>query len=239
MAVNYSQLISDVNDRLAGLANAFTATQLKGFINEGKDELWKALVGNTDDYFLQSTTTTAAQSNTFAALSTSVREYTLPADCLRPRFIEVLSPAGYESVQFLYRKIHHPDFADQRRASTASGSTGSSSSFSFLGDVYFYTITGKNTLMLARYPSVALVLKVWYVRALPDLDSGSNLDETVAPFRSDITNFAVKRAQSIKAGDGAGFALWQGEWVKGIIATVSAAGPRSETNILTAAEASE
>lgn len=234
MAVTYADIVGAVNSRLAGLANAFTADQIQSFVNEGKDELWKALANNSDDYFLQSTTTTASQSNTFAALNTTTREYTLPIDCLRPRFIEVLAPSGYEKVEFLWRKIHHPDFADQRRQATADGPTPSNS-FISIPQVYYYTIVGKNTFMLARYPEVAFNLKVWYVRSLPDLAQGSSLDETVAPFKNDIVNFAVKRCQTLK--DPASFALWLGEWRSSIVGTVQAAGPRSDSNAIFVAEA--
>lgn len=229
MAIQYSTLLSDVLARLAGQGNKYTPDQLKSFINEGKDEVWKALVATTDDYFLQATTTTAAQSNTFAALNLTTREYALPGDCLRPRFIEVLLPSGYERTKFLYRKINHPDFAEQRNQSTATGPSGSSSTFITSPQVYFYTIGGKNTLILARYPQVAFTLKVWYVRALADLTDGSNLDETVSPFKTDIINFAVKRA-TLVGKDLTGFAAWQESWRSGIIGTIEAAGPRSETN---------
>lgn len=235
MAVSYAQILADVQARMAGRANAFTPSQYQSAINEGLAELWKALVATTDDFFLQFTTTTAGQTNTFAALSTTVREYTLPGDCLRPRFIEVLAPAGYERVQFLYRKIHHPEFITQRNNSTAVGPSSSTAAIDEFTSVYYYTIAGKNTLVLARYPEQPFTLKVWYVRALPILVSGGTLDETVAPFANEITTFATKRLQSI-GGDPGAFAVWSEAWRGGIVGTVQAAGPRSETNAQYAAE---
>lgn len=226
MAVQYSELLSQVLARVSGKGNAFTTDQYRSFINEGKDELWKALVATTDDYFLQSTVTTPSNAvNLFAPLSLTVREYVLPGDCLKPRFIEVLGPAGYEMTQFIYRKIHHPDFQDQRNLSTQNGPQGASDAF-LTADAYYYTIVGKNTLMLARYPEVAFTLKVWYVRALPDMDVGSSIDETVVPFKSDIVNFAVKRCELVADADG--FAGWLESWKASIVETVQAAGPRSE-----------
>lgn len=230
MAIQYSTLLSDVLARLAGQGNKYTPDQLKSFINEGKDEVWKALVEASEDYFLQFTVTTPSQSNTFAALNVATREYALPGDCLRPRLIEVLTP-GYERTRFTYRKIHNPDFISQRNQSTAAGSSGSQSVFMTPPEEYFYTIGGKNTFILARYPEVAFTLKVWYVRALADLTDGSSLDETVAPFKADITNFAVKRATAV-GKDAAGFAVWSESWRSSIINTVQAAGPRSETNAI-------
>lgn len=235
MSTSYAQILSDVQVRLAGRANAFTPAQYTSAINEALAELWKALVGTTDDYFLQSTTTTASQTNTFAALSTTVREYTLPGDCLRPRFIEVTAPAGYERVQFLYRKINHPEFITQRNNSTAVGPSSSTTAIDEFSSVYYYTIGGKNTLVLARYPEVAFTLKIWYVRALPAFQAGGAVDETVAPFANEITTFAVKRLQSIGQDPGA-FAIWSEAWTNGIRNTVQAAGPRSETNFITAQE---
>jgi hypothetical protein len=196
MAVPYAQILSDVQSRLGGRANAFTPSQYNSAINEGVAEVWKALVATTDDFFLQSTTTTASLTNTFAALNTTTREYTLPGDCLRPRLIEVTAPSGYERMQFLYRKINHPEFIEQRNDATANGPGSTSAFTSAFLPAYFYTITGKNTLMLAKYPEVAFTLKVWYVRALPLLQSGGSIDETVAPFTNDITTFAVKRLAS-------------------------------------------
>jgi len=235
MSVSYAQILSDVQARMGGRANASTPSQYTSAINEGLAEVWKALVAVADDFFLQSTTTTASQTNTFAALNTTTREYTLPGDCLRPRFIEVLAPTGYERVQFLYRKIHHPEFVTQRNNSTAIGPSSSTSAIDEFTSVYFYSIVGKNTLILARYPEVAFTLKVWYVRALPMLQSGGTIDETVAPFTNDITTFAVKRLQSIN--DPTAFAMWVEAWRNGIIATVQAAGNRSETNANFSAEA--
>jgi len=234
MSVSYAQILSDVQARMGGRANASTPSQYTSAINEGLAEVWKALVATADDFFLQSTTTTASQTNTFAALNTTTREYTLPGDCLRPRFIEVLAPTGYERVQFLYRKIHHPEFITQRNNSTAIGPSSSTSAIDEFTSVYYFTITGKNTLVLARYPEVAFTLKIWYVRALPMLQSGGTIDETVAPFANDIVTFAVKRLQSIN--DPTAFAMWAEAWRNGIIATVQAAGPRSDTNPCYAAE---
>ncbi len=235
--IQYSDLLSSVTLRLAGRANAYTTDQLLSAINEGKDELWKALVQTTDDYFLQQTTTTAAQTNTFAPLSTILREYTLPLDCLRPRFIEVTAPAGFERVRFEYRKINHPDFIEQRNQATAQGPGGGSvNTFFTATQIYFYTISGKNQFMLARYPEQAFTLRVWYVRALADGGQNSVLDETVLPFKSDIINFAVKRLSAV-GKDAAAFALWSEAWRNGIIGTVQAAGPRSDTNPIYSAEA--
>lgn len=235
MAVGYAQILTDVQARLAGRANAFTPNQYASAINEGVAELWKALVCTEDDYFLQGSTTTASQTNTFAALNTTTREYTLPGDCLRPRFMEVLAPVGFERVQFLYRKIGHPEFVTQRNTSTALGPSSSTSAIDEFTSVYYYTIIGKNTLMLARYPEQAFTLKVWYVKALPLLQVGSSIDETVAPFTNEITTFAVKRLQSAN-GDPGEFALWVEAWKGGITETVQAAGPRSTTNPVFAAE---
>lgn len=235
MSVSYAQILSDVQARLGGRANAFTPSQYTSAINEGMAELWKALVATTDDYFLQSTTTTASQTNTFAALNTTTREYTLPGDCLRPRFIEVTAPTGYERVQFLYRKIGHPEFTTQRNASTAAGPSSSTTALDEFSSLYYYTVGGKNTLILAKYPEQAFTLKIWYVRALPLLAPGGTIDETVAPFTNEITTFATKRLQSI-GGDAGKFAVWMEAWKSGITGTVEAAGPRSETNPIYAAE---
>jgi hypothetical protein len=235
--IQYSDLMNAVLLRLAGRANAVTTDQLLSAINEGKDELWKALVTTTDDYFLQQTVTTPANGvNLFAALNTTTREYTLPLDCLRPRFIEVISPVGYERTKFFYRKINHSDFTEQRNQSTAAGPAGSTSSFITGTGIYFYTIGGKNTLILARFPEVAFTLRIWYVRALPDGAQGSTLDETVLPFRTDIINFAVKRL-SATGKDATAFALWSEAWRSSIINTIQVAGPRSETNLQTSMEA--
>lgn len=234
MAIQYSSLVTDVNSRLAGAANKYTPDQIKSFINEGKDELWKALVATSDDYFVVPTVLTpTTDAQYFAALTTTAREFTLPANCLRPRFIEVLNP-GYERVKFYYRKINHPDFTDQRNASTAAGQAGSTSTFITSAQVYFYTIVGKNTLSLARFPEIAFQLRVWYVRALADMADGSSLDETVQPYRSDIVNFAVRRAQLV--GKAPEFAEWLSEWRSGIIGTVQSAGARSDTNPVFAIE---
>lgn len=229
MATTYAQILTNVQSRLAGRANAFTPAQYNSAINEGIAELWKALVATSDDYFLQSTTTTPSQTNTFAQMSISTREYTLPADCLRPRFIEVTSPIGYERVQFLYRKISHPDFTTQRNEATAIGPSQGFPTITDFQSVYYYTIGGKNTLILARFPEVAFVAKIWYIRALPLLVEGGSIDETVAPLSNEITTFATKRLQSL-TDDAEGFAVWSEAWRAGIIGTVQAAGPRSDSN---------
>ena len=223
MAFTLQRYLTDVQTRLAGLANAFTQQQLISFINEGKDELWEAFITSADDYFVQSTTTTAGQTNTLATLSTTTREYTLPSDCLAPRFIECVTP-GFEYIRFVYRKITHPDFQEQRRSATQSGSDASSLTF----QTYYYTIVGKNTIMFAAFPETAFTIKVWYVRALPDLvNLGDALDEMVQPLARRITDYVVKQIQLIK--DPNAWVAWKEDWKDKIALTVEAASPRDET----------
>jgi hypothetical protein len=223
MPFTLGKFISETQTRLAGLANAFTNQQLISFINEGKDAFWTALVTSADDYFIQQTTGTTGQVNTFLPLSTTVREYTLPSDCLAPRFIEVTS-SGFEDVRFVYRKITHPDFQQQRRDATANGpATGSNFS------IYYYTIVGKETFMLAAYPEQALTLSIWYVRSLPDLvNLGDSIDETVLPFPRVICDYVVRKIELIK--DPATFAAWKDEWRTNLMLMIEGASPRDETN---------
>jgi hypothetical protein len=220
-AKSVQSLIGEMDTRLAGLANAFTNQQKLSFLNEGKDEFWSALVTLSDDYFMQATSTTALQSNTFAALATSTREYALPGDCLAPRFIECTT-AGYENTRFVYRKITHPDFQNQRRTAT---SVGSSSGSQF--NTYYYTIVGKGTLVLAAYPEVAFTLKIWYVRALPDFTLSDSINETVMPFSRKIVDYAIMKVQLVK--DPTAFIAWKDEWRSGIILMLEAASPKDST----------
>jgi hypothetical protein len=214
------QIIKSIQTRLSGAANAYTVDQLLDYVNEGKDEFWKILVASDGDYFLQSTTTTVAQSNTFIALNTTTREYTLPSDYLKARFIECLT-AGYEDVEFVYRNISHPDFQQQRRDATANGSGITRSK-------YFYSIAGKNTFMLAAYPETTFTLKIWYARAIPDLLIGGSFDETALPFPKSIVDYAVSKIQLSR--DPSQWGIWKDVWRQDVVTLVEAATPRSSTD---------
>jgi hypothetical protein len=223
------QLITSIQTRLGGSANALTSDQFLDFVNEAKDEFWSVLVTCANDYFVQNTTTTVSQSNTFAALNTTTREYTLPSDYLCARFIEVLSPSGYENTRFVFRDLSHPEFQAQRRDSTASGNSSGA-----LRDVYYYTIVGKNTFMLAAYPEVAFTLKIWYVRAIADLVLAGTFDETVLPFPKKIVDYAVSRIRFVK--DPGEWAAWKQAWKDDVVTLLEAATPRSSTDAQFAAE---
>lgn len=226
------QLITSIQTRLGGSANAITPDQLLDFVNEAKDEFWEVLASCESDYFGQNTTTTPGQTNTFLALTTTNRIYALPADCLHPRFIEVVAPNGYEFVRFVYRPISHPEFQEQRRVGTANGA-GAGTNNSPLA-IYYYTIWGKNNFLLAAFPEVAFTLTIWYIRAIADLVLSGNFDETVLPFPKKIVDYAVSRIRLIK--DVNEWVAWKEAWKEDVITLIEAATPRSSTDPIFASD---
>jgi len=221
MTVTGQSLHDDLIIRLGGYQNAFDANSLLSFINEGHAEVWAILKTLDDDYFVEdSQATTSTDDDYLAALTTATREYNLPANVRDIRLIEVTLPAGYEEIRFEYRKMSDPEFIAARKFAAAQGAgTGTQDG------VYFYTIVGKRTLMLAQYPEAAFTLKIWYVRSLDDIDFVTEVSEILHPYSKKIVTFALERALKTLQ-DEALSREWLDAWRSDVTTLVMAATPR-------------
>lgn len=226
-------IVDLVNAKLGGLANSIAPDQLLSFINEGKDELWGVLSQLKRNYFVVgSQSTNSAASYYFPSLSTSQREYALPSDLIDIVFIEVISPTGYEMIKFVRRPMFHPEFRDARTSSTAFQDQGGTIPFSGFTD-YIYDIVGKGTLILAQFPEVAFTLKIWYVRALPEITLSGVVDEIVFPFHKKIADFAAMKV--ILKDELESFAAWVEQWKQDLI-QVSESADRSSADPIYSAD---
>jgi hypothetical protein len=220
--VSGQNLIDDIRVRLGGLANVFTVDQLLSFSNDGVGEVWSVIRSLDLDYFAASSQdTTATDDDFFLDLTTSTREYELPKNCRELRAIEVLT-VGFEDKQFQFRRFDDPEFQEARRFSTAAGS-GSGSCLA----IYFYTVFGTR-MLLAQYPETTLKAKLWYIKALDDIDIDS-VPEILHPFNKKIVDFAVKKAilstQNLEMALG-----WKTEWMDSVKTLAMSVGSRSSTN---------
>lgn len=206
----------------AGYTNAIDPTILLQMLNEGKNEVWAILKGLRADYFMQSTTyalVNANATNYFAPMSTSIREYTLPADFQEIKFIEILD-YGYEDTEFIYRDMASAQWKDLRRANT-NESGQNLEQFQL-----HYDIIARGTLILAEYPPIAYQMPVlWYVRMLPDFDANDTLDQILYPFTSKIALYAAKLSM-LTVQDQPMWQVWRDEWREGIKTVAGSAGPR-------------
>ena len=188
--ISGQSLIDSLQTRLGAFASAFDAADMLEFINEAKDSVWSVLRTLDEDYFVASSqASTSTDDDYFAAFTTSSREVNLPNNCREVRFIEVTT-SGYEDLEFEFRRLSDPEFQVERKLATLAGSGSGTQQHA----KYLYTILGRRTLMLAQYLEAAVTAKIWYVKALDDLDVDSTLTEILHPFHKKIVTYALERA---------------------------------------------
>ena len=222
--VSGQSLHDDLIVRLGGYQNAFDSSSLLSFINEGHAEVWAILKTLDDEYFVEDTQTADSSADDYmAALTTSAREFNLPANVREVRLIEVTAPSGFEHVRFEYRKQSDPEFREARALATAQGA-GSGTPTA----IYYYTILGKRTLQLASYPEAAFTLKIWYVRSLDDIDFDDVVDEILHPYTKKIVTFALERALKTLQDETLS-REWLEAWRDDIRTLVMAATPRDSS----------
>lgn len=205
--------------RLGGYGNALDTQTLMSFINEAKDDIWAVLKDLYAEYFVTSTQSSdSSQTNYFGPMSVVSREYNLPSDLEELLFIEVLS-SGYEDTRFVRRAMSHPDFQNARREATADQTSTSVSA-------YLYDIIGKRTFELAQYPEFAFNITIWYVRLLPDLETGDTLDEIILPYSKKIADYAVQKAMLVLQDVGQ-FEEYRKQWKDEIVQIATSASPRN------------
>jgi hypothetical protein len=225
--VSAQSLVDDLRARIGGISNAFDMEELVSFVNEGMNEVWKELKGLKRNYFVKSTQATDGTADAyFAALTTTTREFTLPADLREIRSIVVTSPSGYEDVKFTRRSISSDEFIEAEKSATIQGSSSNAGI-----DEYIYDIINEKTLVLAQFPEAAFVLKIRFVFALPDLvlgDATSLLTAILHPWQYKILDFAAKRAVLSKHNESL-TEEWRREWRAAVLSIASGAADRDAT----------
>jgi hypothetical protein len=236
-AISGQELFDMASFRLAGYSNFPQPAMLMSFLNEAKDEVWSILKNLNADYYIQQTQfTDNTQTNYFGAMSTTVRQYTLPQDFREMHLFVVLDPA-YAQVKFIYKHLQDRDFreaymganaAENATSSTPGVNTGDNSATPMIE--YLYTIIGHDQLLLAQYPEYAFQFpQIFYVRNMPDFDIDTYLDETVLPFSKKIADYAVMRVL-LSAQDQEQFEEWRKVWKDDILMIASSAGPRNQAD---------
>src|ERR1017187_383360 len=218
-------LIDIANDLLAGYQNGVDSRALLTYLNLAKDEVWGVTKELHDEYFQvfsQSTNPTADYY--FAPLTTSVRNYTLPADLRSIEFIECTTP-GFQGTTFSYAKLNTPQFRQERQASNEANAPDPNNNVT----EYLYSIAGKNQFVLAAYPAAPMTLILWYTRALPDFEAQDTLDEILFPFSKKLAEFAAKRAMC-GVQDAGQFGIWKAEWRDSLINLVQSSGSRNDAD---------
>lgn len=224
-------LVDLTNLRLAGLSNGVSDQALISYINEAKDEIWAVLKEENDEYFMQaSQTSDTTQLNYFprdltgaalTTLATTSRSYLLPTDLREIKFIEVTTK-GYEQTVFIYKQITDSDFKSARRSASVDNTLTPSTE-------YFYSILGKNRFEMAQFPETQFALTLWYIRSLPDFETGDNVDDILLPYSKKIADYASKKAV-LGMQDPGQFALWTQEWKSDLLTVATSASPRNQAD---------
>lgn len=204
-----SDLIRMVQRRLGGYANAYDNDVILDVINEGKDKVWSILKSLSSNYFQASTQfSDVTSTNYFGPLTGTQREYKLPDDFRAIRFIEVVT-TGYEDVEFLMSNMTTPEWKAARRASNQLKNSNGVAKYYYdiaeadQGEKLTDPVTSPATapggfeMVLAQFPETPLQLVVWYLRALPDIEADTILDQIVSPYSKYIANFAVEKCMKI------------------------------------------
>ena len=234
-----SDLTKMVQSRLGGYANALDTDIILDVINEGKDEIWSILKSLNANYFQASTRyDDPTQDNYFGLIVPGEREYALPPDFRAIRFIECVT-SGYESVVFVRRSMTSSSWKDSRRSSNESSNANGVSTYVYdiaeqsTGTLLEDAETGRDTtskkasggfeIVLAQFPEASLQLVVWYLRALPDLEQDTVLDQIVRPYSKKIANFATEKCMKILQ-DLNMSAAWLQSWRQDIISVAQGGG---------------
>lgn len=221
--MNGQDLINETNARLAGYQNGVDPEALLSYLNEGKDEVWALLKELNEEYFVTSSQGTDATAvNYFPTMSTTSRQYTLPCDLREMKFIEVAT-AGFTEVIFEYRDITDEDFRNARRDATTLNQL-------LVGPcTVYYTIVGKDQMLLAQYLPAALDITLWYVRSLPDFEADQDVDDVLLPYVKKVANYAAKKAM-ISLQDPGQWSMWVAEWKQDCITLQSGAAERNASD---------
>lgn len=216
-------LVDLATDRLGGYGNLPSTSQLLGFLNEAKDEVWAILKSLNTEYFALATQASdPAQLNYFGPMVTNKRQYTLPADFREMNLFLVADPA-YAQTKFTFKKLQDRDFQDALKSANVDSSLTPTTE-------YFYTILGKDQLLLAQYPEVQFNLPViYYVRNLLDFETGDTLDEILLPYSKKIANYTVMKVL-LTAQDQDQFEEWRKSWKDDILLIATSGGPRNQAD---------
>ncbi len=210
-ALTGAQIVTLAKERLAGYQNAIDDITLLSYLNEGKDEVWAAIKSLNDNYFVTNSTLT---------LDPAVREYTLPSNLRELIAVEVTGPSEFEHVIFEHRDLAYSEFQDARRDANVDSTDHPL--------IYFYSIVGKDQFVLSHFPETAFILKLWYVKELPDFaNDATPLDEILFPYVRRIADYAVKKAM-LALQDQPQFEAWRKEWRDGLGLLAAAANRRVE-----------
>lgn len=220
--ISGQDLLDALRINLGGLSNAFTTDKQLYFLNLGVSEVWAVIRELELDYFASaSQATTPTGDDYFVDLTSAIREYDLPVNCREIRSIECTT-SGFAETSFEYRAFDDPDFQAERRAATAIGVTSG-------GGDYLYTVLG-NQIVFARFPETTLRVKIWYIRAIDDIDV-SGIPDILFPFNKKIVDYAAKRAvlssQNLEMT-----AAWKSEWRDSVRSLALTTGSRDTANAI-------
>lgn len=218
------ELVKIVKDKLAGYGNAASPQTILMHLNEAKDEVWAVIKSLNDQNFVVFTQDQDnGLQNYFPQLAIGTREYDLPSDLKEIKFLEVITPKDQADVKFSYRKMNHPEFTTARRSANMDSTTD-------IINEYVYTIAGTNPqqLIMGNYPAMAMSLRIWYVRGIPDFTLTSLVNDIVAPYDRKMTDFAVKRV--LLGADLKAFETWKSEWRDSLIMITESSAPRNQAD---------
>lgn len=213
-------LIDLATARLGGYANYPDTTTLMSFLNEGKDEVWAVLKNLNADYFTQiSQPTDSTQLNYFGPFSVSIRQYTLPTD-FRELTMFTVKDSAFAQTKFTYKKIQDRDFQEAYKAANVDSTLTPTVE-------YFYTIVGRDQMVLAQFPEFAFAQpELYYTRGILDFEIDDTIDQILLPYVKKIADFAVMKIM-LAAQDQDQFEEWRKTWKDSILMIATSAGPRN------------
>lgn len=222
-ALTGQDLIDLTSIRLGGYSNFPSPDALMSFLNEAKDEVWGVLKSLNADFFIQSTQTVDnTQVNFFGPLTPNQRMYTLPED-FREMHLFVVLDSAFAQTKFTYKKMTDRDFQEAYKAANVDSTLTPTVE-------YFYTIIGKDQLLLAQFPETTFSSpQLFYVRNILDFEINDQVDQVVLPFSKKIADYAAMRVM-LSAQDQSQFEEWRQVWKDDVLGIATSAGPRNQAD---------
>lgn len=230
LSYSIDDLLSLLNDELHGRKNAFSEPQKIRHLNKAVDEVWKAVKGLKENYWVASATLNLDGVNT---------EFALPNDFAEMRLVEVTSPADYAGLDVIHASMTSPVFRTERQATLSAQAPSQSDQAvaipgQLLYDVYGPDATGVQRIMFSRLAPVALTLRLWYVRFLGQFSIPKQATETLtslmSPYVWAMITYAVKSLIKSESSDAGEFGKWEQEWRTSIDNVTPAAKDRQSAD---------
>lgn len=183
-----AQLVAKTRQNLDEVSPSFwTPDNVTAAINRAKDRVWTEVRKAQQDFFAVTRSSTDGTLTILGetypassfAIAPSVRDYTLPPDCVELREIECLT-TGWEQVRFSKRTLADPQFRTALSRITPEQPGG-----------FLYAVLGERTMRVVPLSDMALDLRLTYIAVVPDLVATTDLLEMPYALHGAVEEYAT------------------------------------------------